>query len=79
MEAVALDLVDHPAEVEAEVPRSPKCHKAYIEKVMDKSCPALTKDELANYFKRRQYKLQHKRHKLLLRWAHHCLTSDIVD
>jgi hypothetical protein len=23
--------------------------------------------------------LQHKKYKLLLRWAHHCLTSDIVD
>ena len=53
--------------------------QAFLEQTMDKSNPALVKDELCNFFKRRQYKLQHKRYKLLLRWAHNCLTSDAVD
>ena len=46
---------------------------------MDKSNPAIVKEELCNFFKRKQYKLQHKRYKLQLRWAHFCLTSDAVD
>ena len=54
-------------------------HKAHLDAISDRSSPSIVREELANYFKRRQYKLQHKRHKLLLRWAHHCLTSDIVD
>jgi len=46
---------------------------------MDQSNPAIVKDELAKFFRQRQYKLQHKRYKLLLRWAHNCLTSEAVD
>lgn len=53
--------------------------KNFVELIMDKSNPDVTKKELYNYFKRRQYKLQHKRYKLLARWSHYCLTSDIVD
>ena len=53
--------------------------KGFSEKIRDKSEPTATKQELANYFRRRQYQLQHKRYKLLLRWAHFCLTSDLVD
>lgn len=34
---------------------------------------------MCQYFKRRQWKLQHARYKLLARWAHHCQTSDTVD
>jgi hypothetical protein len=37
------------------------------------------KEELHKFFKRRQYKLQHKRYKLLVRWAHHCMTSEKID
>ena len=54
-------------------------HKDYLQNVCNKSGPSDVKEELANFYKRRQYKLQHKRHKLLLRWAHYCLTSEIVD
>jgi hypothetical protein len=50
-------------------------HKAYNSDVQDKSNPDFVKDELCNFFKRRQYKLQHKRYKMQLRWAHTCLTS----
>ena len=54
-------------------------HKDYLESVSSRASPSEVKSELANFYKRRQYKLQHKRHKLLLRWAHYCLTSEIVD
>lgn len=47
--------------------------------ISDRSNPSNVKNELCNFFKRRQYKLQHKRYKLLSRWAHYCLTSDKLD
>ena len=34
---------------------------------------------MVKFYKRRQYKLQHKRHKYLSRWAHFALTSELVD
>ncbi|CDW82479.1 UNKNOWN [Stylonychia lemnae] len=54
-------------------------HRDYITQIQDKSNPYLTKIELANFYKRRQYKLQHKKYKLMQRWAHHALTSELVD
>jgi hypothetical protein len=54
-------------------------HQAYVQAIRDRSSPELTKEHLARWFRRRLYKLQHKKYKLLLRWAHYCLTSDIVD
>jgi hypothetical protein len=39
----------------------------------------VTKQELVNFFKRKQYNLQHKKYKMLLRWAHFALTSELVD
>ena len=54
-------------------------HRAFVEQTMDRSNPAAVKDELCQFYKRRQYKLQHKRYKLLLRWAHFCLSSEKVD
>lgn len=37
------------------------------------------KEEMCKFFKRRQYNLQQKKYKLLQRWAHHALTSELVD
>lgn len=34
---------------------------------------------LVKFYKRRQYKLQHKRYKYLGRWSHFALTSELVD
>ena len=34
---------------------------------------------MVQFYKRRQYKLQHKKHKFLQRWSHHALTSELVD
>ena len=39
----------------------------------------MAKTELVAFFKRRQYNLQHKKYKLLLRWSHYALTSELVD
>ena len=50
-----------------------------MEHISDKSDPDILRQELVKHFKRRQHKLQHKRYKLMLRWAHLCLTSDRVD
>ena len=47
--------------------------------IQDKSAPNITKEELCQFFKRRLYKLQHKKYKLLQRWAHYALTSELVD
>ena len=46
---------------------------------MDKSTPTHIRLMLVNFYKRRQYKLQHKRYKYLQRWAHFALTSELVD
>ncbi len=50
-----------------------------LEQIEDKSCPSVAKQELVNFFRRKQYNLQHKKYKLLLRWAHFALTSELVD
>ena len=34
---------------------------------------------ISKFFKRRQYRLQHKRLKYLQRWSHFALTSELVD
>ena len=34
---------------------------------------------MVKFYKRRQYKLQHKKHKFLQRWSHFALTSELVD
>ena len=53
--------------------------KDLLKQVEDRSCPGKVKQDLCNFFKKRQYKLQHKKHKLLQRWAHYALTSELVD
>jgi hypothetical protein len=54
-------------------------HKSYIEGIVDESNPDTVKQKLCQFYKRRQYQLQHKRYKLQLRWAHHALTSEKAD
>ena len=53
--------------------------RTYIEHIRDKSNPDVLRKQLVQHFQRKQHKLQHKRYKLMLRWAHLCLTSDRVD
>ena len=50
-----------------------------IEAVNDRSNPAKMRIQLGDYFRRKQYVLQHKRYKLLTRWAHHALRSRNID
>jgi len=47
--------------------------------VADQSQPKEAKQNLAFYFKRRHYTLQHRKYKLLARWAHHMLTSESME
>ena len=46
---------------------------------MDKSLPNDIRSMMVQFYKRRQYKLQHKRYKYLQRCAHFALTSELVD
>ena len=34
---------------------------------------------MANFYKRRQYNIQHKKYKLLIRWAHHAIASENIE
>ena len=54
-------------------------HKAMIEDIRDLSSPENVREMMAQFFTRRQYKLQHKKHKYLSRWSHFALTSELVD
>lgn len=54
-------------------------HKAMIEDIRDMSSPENVREMMAKFFTRRQYKLQHKKHKYLSRWSHFALTSELVD
>jgi hypothetical protein len=40
-------------------------HKALIEDVRFRNDPTSVKDEMVKFFKRRQYRLQHKKHKYI--------------
>jgi hypothetical protein len=51
-------------------------HRNMCQAVADRSSAKITKANLAEYFKRRQYALQHMKYKLLCRWAHHNLSSE---
>jgi hypothetical protein len=54
-------------------------HKAVLESIQDKSAPTACKHHLAAYFKRRQYHIQHKKYKLLIRWAHHAIATENIE
>jgi len=42
-----------------------------MDSIACKSDPTDIKNELANFFQRRASNLQHKKYKVLIRWAHH--------
>lgn len=52
-----------------------QCHQI----LADQSTPGLTKRNLAAFFQRRQYQLQHLKYKLLCRWAHFSLTTEQLE
>jgi hypothetical protein len=54
-------------------------HKIFVATVADQSRPTTCKKNLAMYFKRRQYALQHLKYKLLCRWAHLAMKSSQMD
>lgn len=54
-------------------------HRAYVGTIQDQSGSVIAKRNLALFFKRRQYALQHLKYKLLNRWAHLSLTSESLE
>ena len=54
-------------------------HKQVLEAIQDKSQPTPTRKHLASFYKRRHYTLQHKKYKVLIRWAHNALTSEYLE
>lgn len=54
-------------------------HRQMCQTVADRSTNKLTKATLAEFFKRRQYALQHMKYKLITRWAHHNLSSEAQE
>lgn len=53
--------------------------ESLIESVADRSDPTELRKMLFCYFQRKQFGLQHKRYKLLLRWAHHAIRTRTID
>ena len=54
-------------------------HRIMCQAVGDRSTPKATKAMLAEFFRQKQYSLQHMKYKLLCRWAHHALTSEQIE
>lgn len=54
-------------------------HYEALETVKDRSNPTETRKELAAYFRRHAVYLQHKKHKMLGRWASQVTSSYQVD
>ena len=54
-------------------------HKTMLEDARDKSMPPTIRADMIKFYKRRQYRLQHRRYKYLQRWCHFALTSELVD
>ena len=50
-------------------------HRQFLSTVADQSRPTITKKNLAMFFKRRQYAMQHLKYKLLCRWAHFSMNA----
>ena len=53
--------------------------KAITEDIKDMSRPNDVRVMMTQFYRRRQYKLQHKKMKYLQRWSHFCLNSEFVD
>ena len=47
--------------------------------MFDKSEPKEIREFMANFFERKVFTLQHKKNKVLSRWAHFALTSEYLD
>lgn len=43
----------------------------------DRSQPAETKEDLNDFYKRRENQLQHQKYRILHRWAHYALVREI--
>jgi hypothetical protein len=50
-----------------------------METIGDRSSPEVTRQDLANFYVRRNAQLQHKKYKLMNRWANVALTSKELD
>ena len=71
--------ISQPPQPEPFVLMADDLHKAMIEDIRDMSSPDAVRTMMVQFYSRRQYKLQHKKHKYLSRWAHFALTSELVD
>ena len=56
-----------------------KLHLDCLETIADRSNPAAMREDLARFYMRRTAQLQHKKYKLLLRWANSQLRSQELD
>ena len=54
-------------------------HRAFNAIIADQSRPTVAKKNLALFYKRRQYTLQHLKYKMLCRWAHLCTDSKSIE
>ena len=54
-------------------------HRVFLSTVADQSRPTICKKNLAMFYKRRQYALQHLKYKVLQRWAHLSMNSSQLD
>jgi len=54
-------------------------HRSFAQTIGDRSNVTRCKKSLHEYFHRRQYSLQHLKYKLLVRWAHHALNSEVTE
>jgi hypothetical protein len=54
-------------------------HRSMCQTIADRSTPKRTKQLLLEFFRRRQYALQHMKYKLLCRWAHYSMTSETME
>ena len=45
----------------------------------DRSQPEKAKEDLTNYYKRRENQLQHQKYRILHRWAHYALVSKFIN
>jgi len=51
----------------------------HLDAIGDRSDPTITKGELSQFYQRRSAVLQHKKHKLLQRWAQSHIKSQQID
>lgn len=54
-------------------------HRIFLATVADQSRPTIAKKNMAMFYKRRQYALQHLKYKVLCRWAHLSMNASALD